>query len=136
MNVDKGRRESPAGEVEFEYADLGEVAEKEEGEGSESQTETDQTSRREADTQTWAAGKVEFEYADFGEVAEKEEGEGSVNSEDVAESADQAPAEAVEPTENQERARARRIQQLTGELRNARQERNDLKFMLDQQKDS
>ncbi|VDL79947.1 unnamed protein product [Nippostrongylus brasiliensis] len=89
MNVDKGKRESPAGEVEFEYADLG-------------------------------------------GVAEKEEGEGSVNSEDVAENADQAPAEAVEPTENQERARARRIQQLTGELRNARQERNDLKFMLDQ----
>ncbi|VDL70129.1 unnamed protein product [Nippostrongylus brasiliensis] len=32
-NVDKGRRESPV-EKEFEYADLGEVAEKEEGEGS------------------------------------------------------------------------------------------------------
>ncbi|VDL84904.1 unnamed protein product [Nippostrongylus brasiliensis] len=76
--------------------------------------------------------EVEFEYEDIGEVAEEEEGEESVGSADDAENADQAPAEAVEHAVNPEQARERRIQQLTNELQSAKQERNDLKFMLDQ----
>ncbi|VDL65771.1 unnamed protein product [Nippostrongylus brasiliensis] len=76
--------------------------------------------------------EVEFEYEDIGEVAEEEEGEESVASADDAENADQAPAEAVEHAENPEQARERRIQQLTNDLKSAKQEHNDLKFMLDQ----